>query len=151
MKRIALAALLLAAVAVSASAENYLGNNGVTYAGPNRNAPYQCFYTNYSGTAVNEGFSYWTLFTYQDASGRPMPRGTEHFQSTQVPWDGFKATWSAPRILQEPGVPLTMTRWDYTFNPYGPQCRQADVHYGGISLTFNECSDGHSRSCWLWQ
>ncbi|HWN44909.1 MAG TPA: hypothetical protein VNW71_21980 [Thermoanaerobaculia bacterium] len=151
MKRIILAALLLAAVAASASAENYQGNNGVTYSGPNRNAPYQCFYTNYSGPAVDGGISYWTLFTYQDASGKPMPRGTEHFQSTQVPWDGFKATWAKPVILQEPQIPLTFTRWEYTFNPSGPQCKRADVRFGGFQLVFSQCGDGHSRTCWLVQ
>ncbi|HEX5719316.1 MAG TPA: hypothetical protein VF179_24350, partial [Thermoanaerobaculia bacterium] len=108
MKRIVLAALLLAAVAVSASAENYVGNNGVTYSGPNRNAPYQCFYNNYSGPAVDGGASYWTLFTYQDASGKPMPRGTEHFQVSEEDWDGYKATWAAPANFPDPATSGTL-------------------------------------------
>lgn len=155
MKKIVLSALLLAAVAVSASAENYQGNDGKTYSGPNKNAPYRCYYTNYSGSAVNQGVSYWTLFTYQDASGKPMPRGTENFQATnqygQPVWEGYKATWAKPVIFPEPNTPLTYTQWEYTFNPYGPQCRKANVHFGGFRLNFSECSDGHSRTCYLYQ
>jgi hypothetical protein len=155
MKKVVLSALLLAAVAMSASAENYQGNDGKTYSGPNKNAPYRCYYTNYSGAALDQGISYWTLFTYQDAEGKPMPRGTEHFQYMnrygQLDWDGYKATWAHPVIVQEPQVPLTLTRWEYTFNPYGPQCKRADVRFGGFQLVFSQCGDGHSRTCWLQQ
>ena len=153
MKKVVLSALLLAAIAMSASAENYQGANGMTYTGPNRNATYQCFYTNYSGSAVDGGASSWSLFTYQDANGRPMPRGTESFQSTnQYGWETYKATWAKPENKPEPNIPnVNFTRWEYTFNPSGPQCTRADVHFGGFRLDFNGCSDGHSRTCWLRQ
>ncbi len=153
MKKIVLSALLLAAVAMSASAESYRGNNGVTYSGPTRNAPYQCFYTNYNGVAMDEGISYWTLFTYQDGLGRPMPRGTEHFQVSEEDWDGYKATWAAPANFPDPATSGTLnyTRWEYTFNPYGPQCKSATVHFNAFKLVFSQCGDGHSRTCWLVQ
>ncbi|MFL6201188.1 MAG: hypothetical protein ACJ76J_18615 [Thermoanaerobaculia bacterium] len=155
MKKIVLSALLLAAVAVSASAEIYVGNNGVSYYGPNRGQLYNCTYSNYSGTAVNPGYSYWTLTVFQDASGKPMPRGTEQFLATDRYgnqfWEGFKATWAKPVNKIDPATYTTFTEWEYTFNPYGPQCLKAGVFFNAFKLTFNGCSDGHSRVCWLVQ
>jgi len=152
MKKVVLSALLLAAVAMSASAEIYVGNNGVSYNGPNRGQLYNCTYTNYSGSAINPGYSYWTLTVFQDASGKPMPRGTEYFQApTQSGWDGYKATWAKPVNKIDPLTYTTFTEWEYTFNPYGPQCLKAGVFFNAFKLTFSQCSDGHSRVCWLVQ
>jgi hypothetical protein len=155
MKKVALAALLLAVVAMSASAETYLGSNGVSYSGPNRGALYSCDYVNYSGSAVDPGYSYWTLTVYQDAIGKPMPRGIEHFLATdssgQQYWEGYKATWAAPVNKIDPLTGTTYTQWEYTFNPAGPQCKKANVFFNAFKLTFNECGDGHSRTCWLVQ
>ena len=155
MKKIVLSALLLAAVALSASAETYHGNNGVSYSGPTRGAIYSCYYSNYSGTAVDGGdggYSYWTLTVYQDGSGKPMPRGTEHFLAEdrygRELLEGFKATWAAPVNKIDPYTGTTYTQWEYTFNPYGPQCKKANVYFNAFKLAFNECGDGHSRVCW---
>ena len=94
MKKAVLCALLLAAVAMSASAEVYVGNNGVSYYGPNRGALYSCDYATTAGRRMTRGTSYWTLTVFQDASGKPMPRGTEHFLATQPVrpdfWDGLQ-------------------------------------------------------------
>src|SRR5689334_10584928 len=154
MKKAVLCALLLAAAAVSASAEVYVGNNGVSYNGPNRGQYYNCTYTNYSGTAVNPGYSYWTLTVFQDASGKPMPRGTEYFLANiggGQQWDGYKATWAKPVNKIDPLTYTTFTEWEYTFNPAGPQCTKAGVYFNAFKLTFSNCSDGHSRTCWLVQ
>jgi hypothetical protein len=154
MKKAVLCALLLAAIAVSASAETYVGNNGVSYSGPNRGALYSCDYTNYSGSAVTpDGLSYWTLTVFQDASGKPMPRGIEYFLATlpggQQYWENYKATWAKPVNKIDPLTQTTYTQWEYTFNPSGPQCTKANVFFGGYKLTFGSCDDGHSRTCWL--
>ena len=157
MKRIVLSALLLAAAvattAVPASAEVYgYDSNGKAYVGPNRGQAYSCTYTNYSGSADQGGISYWTLVTYQ-LDGKPMPRGTEHFEATNrygEPFlEGYKATWAKPVVLPDPYSDTYYTQWEYTFNPYGPQCKKAKVFFGGFRLTFSECGDGHSRICEL--
>jgi len=38
------------------------------------------------------------------------------------------------------------TRWQFTFNPSGPQCT-VEIYDDGDSLFFSNCSDGHSRNC----
>ena len=154
MKKVVLSALLLATVAASASAEIYRGSDGVSYSGPNRGQLYNCTWSNYSGSAVNPGYSYWTwTAVYMDGSGKPMPRGTEHFLATdrygQEFWDGYKATWASPDNRIDPYTGTTYTEWEFTFNPYGPQCKKANVYFNAFKLTFNECGDGHSRTCWL--
>lgn len=147
MKKVVLFALL-AAAAVSASAETFPGTAGGPYYGPNRGGLYRCHYTNYSGSAKDGGLSWWELTTYTAADGRPMLRGTEHFEAInrygQTVWEGYKATWSAPRDVSHT---YGYTTWDYTFNPYGPQCKQALVEFFGYFLTFSQCGDGHSRTC----
>jgi len=146
MKKVVLFALL-AAAAVSASAESFAGPGGPFY-GPDRGAIYQCHYSNYSGSAKDDGFSWWELTVFTAADGRPMLRGTEHFDAVDrygnVFPEGYKATWSAPRDVSHT---YGLTTWDYTFNPYGPQCKSARVAYFGYQLTFSQCSDGHSRTC----
>lgn len=154
MKRIVLSALLLAAVSVaSASAEVYgFDSNGDPYVGPNRGQAYSCTYSNYSGSAKQGGNSSWTLFTYQ-LDGKPMPRGTEYFDAInrygQHFVEGYKATWAKPENITNPLTGLTHTQWEYTFNPYGPQCKKAKVFFNGLRLSFSECGDGHSRVCEL--
>ncbi len=152
MKKVVLSALLLATVAVSASAEIYRGNDGVNYSGPDRNQRYSCTWTNYSGSAVTPGYSYWTWTAVylNGADGKPMPRGTEHFLAEnrygQRFEEGYKATWAKP-VNRTDQYGLPYTEWEYTFNPYGPQCRKANVYFNAFQLVFSECSDGHSRTC----
>lgn len=61
-----------------------------------------------------------------------MPRGTEHFHATdrygRQFWEGYKATWAAPVNRIDPYTGTTYTQWEYTFNPYGPQCKRAGVY-----------------------
>lgn len=160
MKKIVLSALLLAAVAVSASATWYPGTGpsaGQSFSGPNEGQLYDCNYQNYSGSAVDPGYSYWIFDIFYSSDGKPMLRGTEHFLATnrfgQQFWEGYKSTWAAPQNFLDPSTQgtLTMTRWEYTFNPYGPQCKRAMVQYNAFKLSFSECGDGHTRTCWLVQ
>ena len=153
MRKVVLSVLLLAAVATSASAEIFPGRDGKYYSGPDEGQYYSCDYENYSGAAKDPGYSRWVFDIFYDGTGKPMLRGTEHFltRSGQPAWDGYKATWAWPRILQEPGIPLTYTEWEYTFNPYGPQCKKVGVHFSANILRFSECGDGHTRSCYLVQ
>ncbi|HEX6863336.1 MAG TPA: hypothetical protein VF414_11000, partial [Thermoanaerobaculia bacterium] len=119
---------------------------------PTRNRHYACNYTNYSGSAVNGGRSWWVLNIFYSADGKPMLRGTEYFDARDRYGDpfteGYKATWAAP-VNYFSSFYGNITRWEYTFNPYGPQCKRADVLYGGYQLTFRECGDGHTRTCSL--
>lgn len=152
MKKAVLFALL-AAAAVSASAETFWNQARTeAFSGPTRNRLYACDYTNYSGSAVDGGRSWWELAVYYGSDGRPMLRGTEHFQATDRYgnpfWEGYKATWAAP-VNYYSSFYGNITRWEYTFNPYGPQCKRADVLYGGYQLFFRECGDGHTRTCSL--
>lgn len=148
MKKIVLFALLLAA-AVSASAETF-GGTGAPHYGPDRGRLYTCDYTNYSGSAVDGGRSWWELDVFYGADGRPMLRGTEHFEATdrygKPFWEGYKATWAAPRTFYS-SFYGDVTTWEYTFNPYGPQCKRVDVLFYGFKLIFGQCGDGHSRTC----
>ena len=146
MKKIVLFALLLAA-AVSASAETFGGPGGPFY-GPDRGAVYKCDYSNYSGSAKDLGRSWWELTVYTAADGRPMLRGTEHFEAIdrygEIFLDGYKVTWAAPKYVSHT---YGSTTWEFTFNPYGPQCKSARVDYFGYLLTVSQCGDGHSRTC----
>lgn len=152
MKKIVLSALLLAAVSVSASAEMFPGSNGIKYSGPNRGQLYSCDYTNYSGSAVDGGTSSWTLGSTLDATGLPLLRGTEYFDATLPSGgsfvEGYKATWAKPKNINDPHLGQ-YTQWEFTFNPYGPQCKKATVLFNGFKLLFGECSDGHTRTCTL--
>jgi hypothetical protein len=160
MKKSVLCALLLAAVAMSASATWYPGTGqsaGKSYSGPNEGQWYSCDYQNYSGSAIDPGHSYWIFDIFYDGLGRPMLRGTEHFRALDrygVEFlEGYKATWAAPANFPDPATSGTLnyTKWEYTFNPYGPQCKRATVHFNAFKLVFSECGDGHSRTCWLVQ
>jgi hypothetical protein len=156
MRKIVLSALLLAATALSASATMYPGTGpsaGLSFSGPNEGQYYQCTYTNYSGSATNQGYSVWLFDIFYSSDGKPMLRGTEHFTTTNTStgWDGYKSTWAAPVNKIDPYTGTTFTQWEYTFNPYGPQCKKAGVYFNAFKLTFAECGDGHSRVCWLRQ
>lgn len=155
MRKVVLSALLLAAVAMSASATWYPGTGpsaGQSFSGPNEGQFYQCDYTNYSGSAIDNGYSYWIFNIFYSSDGKPMLRGTEHF-TANIPggWDGYKSTWAAPVNKIDPSTGTIYTQWEYTFNPYGPQCKRADVLYNAFILRFSQCGDGHSRSCYLVQ
>jgi hypothetical protein len=66
--------------------------------------------------------------------------------------DQRKVTFAKPvnRYLPDPftGEPvLVWTRWELTINPVGPQCTSALVTAGGDRISFQSCSNGHSRVC----
>jgi hypothetical protein len=141
MKKVVLFALLLAA-ALSAQA--------ITPPRTGSGNKYGCTYQSYSGPAVQAsdgGYSYWVL------SGTPdLLRGTEYFLAT---WrygeyvENYKAAWAKPVDIYDPSYGPG-TRWEFTFNPYGPQCKKADVFLNGLFIRFQDCTDGHSRTCWLY-
>jgi hypothetical protein len=146
MKKVVLFALL---VAVAASAH-------AAWIGPKAGQRYQCSYHNYSGVAVNDGYSVFDI----SGSGTSLQRGIENF-SAYVPrlghyTENYKVTFSNPMVIRdphEPGIPgpgpIIGTRWQFTFNPSGPQCTATDVVDDGDSIYFSSCSDGHSRECYL--
>lgn len=133
MKKVILSALLLATfAAVSAQA--------VT--GPKLGALYSCFYNQgYSGAAENPGWSFWQKRPGGSAS---LIYTNETFETS---WgsDTYKATWAKPLDM---GYPYYYTRWEFTFNPSGPQCTDTRVYGGGNYIEFLGCSDGHSRTCY---
>ncbi|HEX9941266.1 MAG TPA: hypothetical protein VGG03_04560 [Thermoanaerobaculia bacterium] len=132
MKKVVLFALLFAAVAASAYA--------VTP--PLENRLYKCDYTNPTMGEVDPGFSRFD-FIYLDTP--TDKRGIEYFDAT---WgqDNRKVTFAKPvdgnSFLYGP-----FTTWEFTINPYGPQCKRAAVLFGGHRIDFSDCSDGHSRIC----
>lgn len=140
MKKVVLIALLLATAAASAQA----------YHEPQWGALYICDYSNYSGSAIDFGISYWLVTARYNPGGYPLIRTTETFQAnTQSGWDTYKASWA---IKPENGIvgPGNSTIWEFTFNPDGPQCRRTLVYPGSNYITFGQCSDGHSRVCWRY-
>jgi hypothetical protein len=148
MKKAVMFALLLAGVTASASAEIVIRPREI----PDR---YTCYYSNYTGPAVsgNQGYSEWDLVESTDPSGRPMLRGVEYFLATFPNGtryrENYKATWAKPEPAPYHPFYGSGTRWEFTFNPYGPQCKQTDVYLGGAVIFFRACTDGHTRNCWL--
>jgi hypothetical protein len=147
MKKLVLFALL---VAVAASAQ-------AAWIGPKPNQQYQCWYHNYSGVAVNGGHSRFDI----TSSGSSLQRGIEYFDAYLLRLgyytENYKVTFSNPVAIRgphEPGVPgpgpVIGTRWQFTFNPSGPQC-SAEVYDddNGNGIYFSNCTDGHSRECYL--
>jgi hypothetical protein len=130
MKKIVLSALLLATVAASAHA----------ITGPRFNVLYTCYYSdNYTGAAESPGWSFWQQRT---GSTSTLIYTNETFKTS---WgsDTYRATWAKPYDV---GYPYYYTRWEFTFNPYGPQCKDTRVY--GAYIEFRNCTDGHSRTCW---
>ena len=76
--------------------------------------------------------------------GGTLIRAQETF-TTSYGGDTYKCSWAKPAD-QTNGS----TIWEFTFNPYGPQCKRTIVYPGAYTITFNECTDGHSRTCYLW-
>lgn len=142
MKKPFLFALLFAAIAGAAHA----------YTEPIPNVAYWCDYVKPLSPAKDPGFSWFTLPRSYDPDGRPMFRGSETFTSVLGGTDGRKATFAKPvnmRFLNL-GFDVKGTRWEFTIGPYGPQCKQTDVINdpdGGQTIYFNDCTDGHSRTC----
>jgi hypothetical protein len=130
MKKVVLFALLFAAATASAFAHTE----------PQMNKIYSCSYNNYSGPAKAPGLSWWekrpgstTSILYTFESFQLPPNGTT--------WENYKATWAKPST-----DPYGFTTWEFTFKD-GPQCKQTVVTPGGYSISFSQCTDGHTRYC----
>jgi hypothetical protein len=132
MKKVVLFALLLATAAAAAA-------HAVTE--PRWGATYLCYYDNYSGNASDPGYSTWHSRVPLSSN---LIASKETF-TTSYGTDTYKAAWAKP-VDQANGSTL----WEFTFNPYGPQCKKTFVYPGAYTITFNECTDGHSRTCYLW-
>ncbi len=130
MKKITVALALLASVAAVAHAAEVRPSD----------APrsYFCFY---GGTRAGEGPSTFD-YTVFDLRGTPLLRGTESYTI-----GGVRATRKF--AFAHPASLPNGTRWEFTFEPGGPQCTQADVLYSGVVITISGCSDGHTRGCYL--
>lgn len=132
MKKVILFALLLATfAAVSAQA----------ISSPRFDVIYTCYYSdNYTGAAVSPGWSFWHK---RFGSSATLIYTNENFKTS---WgsDAYLATWAKPYDV---GYPYYYTRWEFSFNPNGTQCKDTRV-YGGNYIEFLNCTDGHSRTCW---
>lgn len=138
MKKIALFALLFAAAATAASAQTmFKPLSGVTYF---------CDYVNPTMDEVTpDGASRF------DLTGDTLLRGIETFLANHGV-DQRKVTFAKPanRFVIDPvthDAVLVWTRWEFTINPGGPQCTSTLVSEGGQRISFQNCSDGHSRVC----
>jgi hypothetical protein len=69
-------------------------------------------------------------------------RGTELFTLNGVA-DQRKVAFAKPV-----NRPDGSTQWEFTINPVGPQCTNARVYFSGWYLSFDGCSDGHTRICY---
>jgi len=103
---------------------------------------YRCNYdASYPGPAANPGASYWLT---QPGSTSTLIFTRETFSLPSGSTDTYKATWAWKEDL-----PYGNSRWEFTFNPSGPQCKSAIVSAGGGTISFGSCSDGHSRFCYI--
>jgi hypothetical protein len=138
MKKMILFALLLAVVAASASAQ-------VSYVKPKCNVAYKCYYENYPDPITNGGLSIFGDCVWVRSD---FLRGIEQYQ---VPygnkWDGRMFAFAKPVNGPDPYYGQPMTTWEFTINPYGPQCKRTEVMFGGDHIEFKDCTDGHARYC----
>lgn len=136
MKKVVLFALLLTTVAASSAFAQ-------VHIEPKWNATYYCDYQNYTGNASDPGYSTWHSPQYFSPGGTPLIRAKETF-TTSYGTDTYKCSWAKPVTPPYWGSPTT---WEFTFNPDGPQCKKTLVFPGAYKITFDECTDGHRRTC----
>ena len=134
MKKVVLFALLLATVA-AASAQ-------AAHHEPKWNVPYRCNYDNYYGNATDGGRSTW--YNRQPFLDGTLLRCLENLD-TSYGGDTYKCSWAKPSTPWPPAI--NSTTWEFTFNPYGPQCKKTTVSYDSNVIIFQQCTDGHSRTC----
>jgi opacity protein-like surface antigen len=137
MKKVVLFALLLATVAAAAASAQ-------SHNEPRWSSTYRCDYQNYSGNASDPGYSTWHNPVYYNPGGTPLIRAQETF-TTSYGTDTYNCSWAKPST---PGWGFSTT-WEFTFNPSGPQCKKTVVSPGAYKIVFNECTDGHTRTCTL--
>lgn len=148
MKKVVLSALLLAATSALSAHAQYMAPLTGT------NHYYSCTYTNTHLHEVNGadgGFSRFDIAPTTTAND--YLQGSEVFLATYGP-DRRKVTFAKPFniIVTNPkGEEVWRgTRWEFTINPYGPQCKNTVVRDWGNSISFNDCTDGSSRYCTLY-
>lgn len=149
MRRTLLLALLGLALAQAAAAHP-------DHIRPVDGVRYQCWYWNDNSNAKNPGFSIFDIqAVYQDGH---LLRGIEFYDAllpngTQFT-DNRKFSFAKPVDIKgwdEYGNWVVVeTRWEFTFNPSGPQCTLTRVDWEGSRIRFRNCSDGHSRDCYLY-
>lgn len=147
MKKIALFALLLAVIAGTAGTAH-----AVTYYEPTPGADYTCDYTNPPPPTKDPGISTFDITRSLDPSGKPIWRGIEYFDAlwgSMTYVDNRKVTFAKPQSppVWSPYYHLYGTVWEFTINPYGPQCTKTTVYGDGKIIVFQQCSDGHTRTC----
>jgi len=133
MKSLVLAAALVFAASTSAHAAHVRPVQGATY---------YCEYYNYNGLANHPGYSWFNVTLSQ--LGGDLLRGIETFTvsyGTGIDQQKFS--------LAKPVDFAFGTHWEFTVNPGGPQCKDTQVVFGGQVLYFLDCTDGHSRTCYL--
>ena len=143
MKKVVLFALLLAATSALSAHAQYMAPLAGTY--------YDCTYTNtnlHELSGVDGGFSRF------DISGATnYLQGSEVFLATYGP-DRRKVTFAKPVnlfITNPRGEQIWRgTKWEFTINPSGPQCKSTIVRDWGHSISFQDCTDGSSRFCTIY-
>ncbi|MFL6234646.1 MAG: hypothetical protein ACJ76N_16050 [Thermoanaerobaculia bacterium] len=147
MKKVVLSALLLAIAAAAAHAQS-------PYMVPLSGQYYYCTYTNTNLHEVNGedgGFSRFDISPITAA--KDWYQGREVFLATYGP-DQRKVTFAKPFnvfVINPRGEEVWRgTRWEFTINPYGPQCKNTVVQNWGQFISFQNCTDGSSRYCTLY-
>lgn len=144
MKNLAAFALLLGIAATSAQA---------AFIEPRCDVYYKCHYTNYTGSAVQDGLSY---FTTCSGLGGSFIRATEKFQAHfqgRIIWDNRAVVFTKPINIREPNpeppppMILVATQWEFTVGPSGPQCKDTVVWKEDGTIEYRNCTDGHTRTC----
>lgn len=138
MKSLVTAAVLALTVSTAAHAVHLRPIQGATY---------RCDYYNYHGLANDPGYSSFAITLEQ--LGGDLLRGIETFSvSYGTGTDQQKLSLAKPLDFYY-GPGYFGTRWEFTVNPGGPQCKNTEVVAQGAFINFNDCTDGHSRSCWI--
>ena len=138
MKRIALFALLLV-VAGAAHAQ--------TYYPLSQGHAFTCDYTNRTFHETDGGITVFSI-----GANSVLMRGIEGFESDLVGFDNRKVTFAKPQdVIVHPPFGddrVTGTRWEFTINPFGPQCNALVKGFGiAQTINFTQCTDGSARFC----
>lgn len=102
---------------------------------PQPNLLYRCWYESPTGYGTSQ-------FVLERVRA-DFWRGTELFTFNGAA-DQRKVAFAKGVILQN-GV----SQWEFTINPGGPQCKDTRIYYQGAVIDFQQCSDGHRRTCYF--
>lgn len=145
MKKAVLFALLFAVAGVAQA-----------YYEPIPNVYYYCNYGVPLPPSTDPGFSLFSINRSIDPGGvLPWWRGIEYFDASvggTFYTDNRKVTFAKPVNMTFPALGGRWgTRWEFTINPGGPQCKNTDIvydSYGTQEIHFRNCTDGHTRVCY---